>query len=55
MILHDPELKINKEVSYELFNQKWDYCIDGFPKQEKPCIVIIGAPLRKGIPYMGLK
>ena len=48
MILNDPELTLlfDEEPKYLLFSQKRDYCIDGFPKQGKPCVVIIGSPLR---------
>ena len=57
LVLNDPELKLDTfpDPVFKRFNQKKDYCLDGFAKQGLPSIILIGPPLRNGHIYMGIK
>jgi len=38
-----------------MFNKNDYYCIDGFPKEGYPCIVVLPPPYRSGYVYQGIK
>jgi len=58
MLLNDPELQIEfkEELEYFKFDKPEDYyCIDGFPKGEPPCVVVLPEVMRGNYPYQGIK
>ena len=69
MVLNDPPIQLavepwekmkSKEDTLERFDfwmyQKADYyCIDGFPTEGMPGVVVLPAPMRAGYVYQGLK
>jgi hypothetical protein len=38
-----------------MFNKNDYYCIDGFPKEGYPCVVVLPPPYRQGYVYQGIK
>lgn len=38
-----------------MFNKHDYYCIDGFPKEGLPCVVVMPPPFRQGFVYQGIK
>jgi len=38
-----------------MFNKQDYYCIDGFPKEGLPCVVVMPPPFRQGFVYQGIK
>ena len=69
MILNDPpihmgveswESRSKKEVLTEkfefwMYNKNDYYCIDGFPKEGYPSVVVLPPPYRSGYVYQGIK
>ena len=62
MILHDPLLKINikdyksRELEYFFYSKNDHLGIEGFMKNDSPCIIILPPPLLKNnFPYQGIK
>jgi len=56
MLLNDPPLTFFKQPEeYHLFLKTDFYCLDGFPKEKNPCIVILPPPKWDKIAYMGIK
>ena len=38
-----------------LYNKTDYYCIDGFPREGNPCVVVLPPPYRQGYVYQGIK
>ena len=38
-----------------MFNKNDYYCIDGFPKEGYPCVVVLPPPYRQGYVYQNIK
>ena len=38
-----------------MFNKSDHYCIDGFPKEGNPCVVVLPPPFRAGYIYQSIK
>ena len=69
MVLSDPPLEMQlltvaaalncepdlQKYEYWMFNKSDYYCIDGFPKEGNPCLVILPPPFRSGFVYQGIK
>lgn len=56
MVLNDPPIKFIKVIKeYHLFSKSKFYCLDGFPKDNNPCLTILPAPKWDKINYMGIK
>jgi hypothetical protein len=43
------------KYDYWMFNKLDYYCIDGFPKEGAPCVVVLPPPYRQGYVYQGIK
>lgn len=48
-----PEL--TDKFDFWMFNKNDYYCIDGFPKEGFPCVVVLPPPYRHGYVYQGIK
>ena len=69
MVLNDPPIELSmlsckeREAKTELvekyefwmFNKNDYYCIDGFPREGYPCVVVLPPPYRQGYVYQGIK
>lgn len=69
MVLNEPPIELSmlsceersskKELveKYEfwMFNKNDYYCIDGFPREGYPCVVVLPPPYRQGFVYQGIK
>lgn len=58
MLLNEPEiyLDFSEDLDYRVFTKAEDfYCIDGFPKNSPPCVVVLPTVMRGNYPYQGLK
>lgn len=66
MVLSDPPVELqlqatveadNEQDRYEfwMYNKNDYYCIDGFPKEGLPCVVVMPPPYRQGFVYQGIK
>jgi len=66
MVLSDPPIEMSLSASVEpkdllerfefwMFNKHEYYCIDGFPKEGLPCVVVMPPPYRQGFVYQGIK
>lgn len=69
MVLSDPPIELSMMSSRErqekeelvekfefwMFNKNDYYCIDGFPKEGYPCVVVLPPPYRQGYVYQGIK
>ena len=69
MVLNDPPIELfmdsckEREAKTDLlekydfwmFNKNDYYCIDGFPKEGYPCVVVLPPPFRQGQVYQGIK
>jgi hypothetical protein len=53
----DREKKIDLTEKFEfwMFNKNDYYCIDGFPREGYPCVVVLPPPYRQGYVYQGIK
>lgn len=40
---------------YWMYNKNDYYCIDGFPQEGFPCVVVLPPPYRQGYVYQGIK
>ena len=38
-----------------MYNKNDYYCIDGFPREGNPCVVVLPPPYRSGYVYQGIK
>ena len=43
------------KFEYWMYNKSDYYCIDGFPKEGLPCVVVLPPPFRQGYVYQGIK
>jgi hypothetical protein len=48
---HDPCLMYD----FWMYNKNDYYCIDGFPQEGHPCVVVLPPPYRQGYVYQGIK
>lgn len=58
MCLNEPQLAINfpENLEYLVFDKPDEfYCIDGFPKNAPPCVVIVPPVMRNNHAYQGIK
>ena len=58
MMLNDPPIKINidsSKVNYKIFSKITDHCVDGFPKDDAVCIVLMPSPKGENGVYHGIK
>lgn len=69
MVLNDPPILMGMETwedrkvkeqltdkfEFWMFNKNDYYCIDGFPKEGYPCVVVLPPPYRAGYVYQGIK
>jgi len=69
MVLNDPPIYMSLDVwetrceksslvdkyDFWMFNKTDYYCIDGFPKEGFPCVVVLPPPYRRGYVYQGIK
>ena len=69
MVLNDPPIQLSmqscadrvakaeltEKYDFWMFNKNDYYCIDGFPKEGYPCVVVLPPPYRQGYVYQGIK
>lgn len=56
MVLNDPPIKFIKQIKeFYNFTKTKFYCLDGFPKENNPCLIVLPAPKWDKINYMGIK
>lgn len=68
MVLNDPPIlmsmdwehriakpELTEKYEFWMFNKNDYYCIDGFPKEGYPCVVVLPPPYRQGYIYQGIK
>jgi hypothetical protein len=66
MVLSDPPIEMQLQATVQestelerfefwMFNKNDYYCIDGFPKEGLPCVVVMPPPFRQGYVYQGIK
>ncbi|CDW71805.1 UNKNOWN [Stylonychia lemnae] len=69
MVLNDPPILLSMECwetrqvktiliqkfEFWMYNKNDYYCIDGFPKEGNPCVVVLPPPYRQGYVYQGIK
>ncbi len=57
MLLSEPPLIVpfTEYLDYKVFKTEDFYCIDGFPKNSLPCVVILPPAMRNNFAYQGLK
>ena len=69
MVLNEPPIELSMLSSEErsskcdlvekfefwMFNKNDYYCIDGFPREGYPCVVVLPPPYRQGYVYQGIK
>ena len=55
MVLQVPPLELNFNRLEASFSKEGHYCIDGFCKDSDACLIVLPAPSRDGVPYMGIK
>ena len=69
MVLSDPPIELSmlntkerdgksdltEKFEFWMFNKNDYYCIDGFPKEGYPCVVVLPPPYRQGYVYQGIK
>ena len=48
MELSDPQITFEQtpELEFSKFSKSGFYCIDGFPKDDLPCVVVLKPPMR---------
>jgi hypothetical protein len=62
MVLSDPPIEMQLQATVQdsteferfefwMFNKNDYYCIDGFPKEGLPCVVVMPPPYRQGYVY----
>ena len=47
--------KSTEQYDYHSFRKSDFYCVDGFPKEDLPCVVLYPAPMRGNYVYQGIK
>ena len=69
MVLNDPPIELSmlscaerqtkedllERYEFWMFNKNDYYCIDGFPREGYPCVVVLPPPYRQGYVYQGIK
>ena len=61
MLLNDPPLRVpiegfkNRKFIYKKFKKNDYICVDGFAKENSPCLVLLPAVTRNNYPYNGIK
>ena len=69
MVLNDPPIQVDliswadrsvktemlQKFEFQMFSKSDYYCIDGFPTEGMPGVVVLPAPTRAGYIYQGLK
>ncbi|CAG9311515.1 unnamed protein product [Blepharisma stoltei] len=58
MCLNDPPLSLNfsENLEYLVFDKPDEfYCIDGFPKNAPPCVIVVPPVMRNNYAYHGIK
>ena len=57
MLLNSPELTLpfSARPHYQRYSKGRFYCVDGFPKEGAPCVVVLPPPHREAYAYMGLR
>ena len=69
MVLNQPEIELQllnistrkkkeemtDKYEFWMYNKNDYYCIDGFPKEGYPCVVVLPPPFRQGYVYQGIK
>lgn len=67
MVLSDPPIEMQLQAvpssspedftafEFWMYNKNDYYCIDGFPKEGLPCVVVMPPPYRQGFVYQGIK
>jgi hypothetical protein len=69
MVLNDPPIylmleeweqrkkkeQLIEKFEFWMFNKNDYYCIDGFPKEGFPSVVVLPPPYRQGYVYQGIK
>jgi len=61
MLLNDPPLRVpienfkNRKFVYKRFKKNDFICVDGFAKENSPCLVLLPAVVRNNYPYNGIK
>ena len=65
MVLNDPPIELSmlsckerdektelvEKYEFWMFNKNDYYCIDGFPREGYPCVVVLPPPYRQGYVY----
>jgi hypothetical protein len=46
---------LTEKFEFWMYNKNDYYCIDGFPKEGYPCVVVLPPPYRSGYVYQGIK
>ena len=69
MVLNEPPIELSMlscsertqkddligKFEFWMYNKNDYYCIDGFPKEGHPCVVVLPPPYRQGFVYQGIK
>ena len=58
MVLNKPQIELqnsSENFIYKNFKKKEYYCLDGFPKENNPCIIVMQPPKRDNYVFMGIK
>ena len=69
MVLNDPPIQLGMECwqsrkqkqaatdkfDFWMYNKNDYYCIDGFPQEGYPCVMVLPPPYRQGYVYQGIK
>lgn len=51
----DEKAELVQKYEFWMFNKNDYYCIDGFPREGYPCVVVLPPPYRQGYVYQGIK
>ena len=62
MALNEPRIQTNIQIEeenvalqYRRYDKSKHYCIDGFPKEHLPCVIVLPPPKRNQYIYQGIK
>ena len=64
MILDDPEIEVDllshshlDKAKFEttIYDKDKHHCLDGFPKNGNPCVIILDWPMWDNVAYMGIR
>ena len=44
-----------EQYEFWMYNKNDYYCVDGFPSEGDPCVVVLPPPYRQGYVYQGIK